>query len=340
MSVIAAAINDLDGYNAVAVTTAPADGLYQVGRDTNGGIGGTQTFAEMGAEPPGIAGVDASGGLEEDIVFQLAGVNGSEVIRFEAGTSGSQMVEGIQMARDVTGVTAAYDGATGVLTFSAVDRGAEDYVGINMLEGGAGTTFMNDLSAYRANGTDTDAKINGVTAGSRGNEIWLRQSTLDLNMIVEPDTIGDFTFTITGGGALLQLGAVVESAQQVRIGIPGINSGSLGGISGWLYEVVSGGGADLGADPSKAYKIIEEAINQVASIEGQFGAIQRTLINPKIETLSDSVVNLTEMESSIRDADFAKETAALTRSQILIEAGTQILTVANKNPEQVLQLLR
>jgi flagellin len=47
-----------------------------------------------------------------------------------------------------------------------------------------------------------------------------------------------------------------------------------------------------------------------------------------------------DAESSIRDADFAKETANLTRAQILVQAGTSVLAIANQNPQNVLALLR
>ena len=57
-------------------------------------------------------------------------------------------------------------------------------------------------------------------------------------------------------------------------------------------------------------------------------------------SLSDTVANLQEAESSIRDADFAKEAARLTRAQILVQSGTTVLQQANQNPQSVLSLLR
>jgi flagellin len=49
---------------------------------------------------------------------------------------------------------------------------------------------------------------------------------------------------------------------------------------------------------------------------------------------------LKEAESSIRDADFAQESANLTRAQILVQSGTNVLSLANQNPQNVLSLLR
>ena len=62
---------------------------------------------------------------------------------------------------------------------------------------------------------------------------------------------------------------------------------------------------------------------------------RRIVVGP----LSDTLEALTEAESSIRDADFAAETANLTRSQILQQAGTAMLAQANALPQNVLSLL-
>jgi flagellin len=63
-------------------------------------------------------------------------------------------------------------------------------------------------------------------------------------------------------------------------------------------------------------------------------------LETNIFTLNDTLANLTDAESSIRDADFAAESANLTRSQILVHSGTSVLSIANSNPQNVLSLLR
>ena len=96
----------------------------------------------------------------------------------------------------------------------------------------------------------------------------------------------------------------------------------------------------LTTDPTKAAKIVDEAITQVTSLRGRLGAFQSTSLETNKNTLNDTLVNLTEAESQIRDADFAAESAALTRAQILVQSGTTVLQVANQNPQNVLALLR
>ena len=125
-----------------------------------------------------------------------------------------------------------------------------------------------------------------------------------------------------------------------RLGITSVNTARLGGVSGKLFQLGSGGSADLLSDPTTAARIIEEAINQVTGLRGRLGAFQRTTLETNKNALNDTLVNLTDAESQIRDADFAAETAALTRAQILVQSGTTVLALANQNPQNVLSLLR
>ena len=82
-----------------------------------------------------------------------------------------------------------------------------------------------------------------------------------------------------------------------------------------------------------------EAISQVATLRGKLGAVQKNAIDSNIRSLQTSLEQVTSAQSSIRDADFAQETAALTRSQILVQAGTNVLALSNQAPQSVLSLL-
>ena len=79
---------------------------------------------------------------------------------------------------------------------------------------------------------------------------------------------------------------------------------------------------------------------RVTSLRGRLGAFQKTTLETNIFALNDTLAALTEAESSIRDADFADESARLTRAQILVQSGTSVLAIANQNPQNVLALLR
>jgi flagellin-like hook-associated protein FlgL len=147
-------------------------------------------------------------------------------------------------------------------------------------------------------------------------------------------------FSIIGGGAQFQLGPDVVSNQQARLGITAVNTARLGGVSGKLFELRTGGGKSIENDVGGAARIIDEVITQVTGLRGRLGAFQRTTLDTNIFTLNDTLESLTDAESSIRDADFAAESARLTRAQILVQSGTSVLTIANQTPQNVLALLR
>ena len=77
----------------------------------------------------------------------------------------------------------------------------------------------------------------------------------------------------------------------------------------------------------------------MSSLRSQLGAIQNRF-ESTISNLSSVAENLTASRSRIQDADFAAETAALTRAQILQQAGVAVLAQANAAPQTVLGLFR
>ncbi len=184
------------------------------------------------------------------------------------------------------------------------------------------------------------ATVNGVKASGDGNTLSINTATLDLSITVDEGSDTNFDFDITGGGALFQLGPDVVSNQQARMGVQSLYTAKMGGASGRLYELASGGDKTLASDPNAAYRVVSEVIGKVATLRGRLGAFQRTTVETNIASLTDTLVNLTDAESTIRDADFAKESSELTRAQILVQSGTSVLGIANSNPQSVLSLLR
>jgi flagellin len=113
----------------------------------------------------------------------------------------------------------------------------------------------------------------------------------------------------------------------------------LGGTVGRLYQLGSGDNASLTTNTNLASQIVTAAIDSVDSLRGRLGAFQSATVDTNIATLTNTVTNLTAAQSQIQDADFAAESSNLTRDQILVQSGTSVLAIANKNPENVLSLL-
>ena len=301
---------------------------------------GSTTLDGAGADPDATANTGATGGraLLGDVVAQISGASGAEVFSFQSGASINQMVNALNLVSDATGVGASYSGGT--LTLASTAYGSDAFVDVDVISEGAGGTFENNLSATRATGTDIDANVNGIAATGDGNTFSINTATLDLSITVSAGSNTAFNFSITGGGAQFQLGPDVVSNQQARFGIQSVGAASLRGASGRLYQLGTGESAALATDPTLAAQIVDQVIDKVTSLRGRLGAFQKTTIETNIQSLSDTLENLTDAESSIRDADFAAETAALTRAQILVQSGTSVLAIANSNPQNVLALLR
>jgi flagellin len=86
-------------------------------------------------------------------------------------------------------------------------------------------------------------------------------------------------------------------------------------------------------------KKIDDAMDQVNSVRGQLGALQ-TRFEKTVENIDIMSENVTAARGRIVDADFAKETANLSRAQILQQAGTAMVAQANQLPQSVLSLLK
>ncbi|MBB3274547.1 MULTISPECIES: flagellin [unclassified Pseudoxanthomonas] len=89
----------------------------------------------------------------------------------------------------------------------------------------------------------------------------------------------------------------------------------------------------------QALEIVDKALTAVNSARADLGAVQNRFTSV-VANLQTSSENLAASRSRIRDTDFAKETAELTRTQILQQAGTAMLAQANQVPQNVLSLLR
>ncbi len=253
---------------------------------------------------------------------------------YSGTTTGGLAAEGNFDAGDVVG--------TGGLDFKSNDYGTSKFVSVKALSGTFVTVDAADTAKERDYGADASVRINGIGAIADGLDIKLNTSVLDLGFRLDSTfAAGTSTsFSITSGGAQFQLGPDVVSTQQARIAIQSMSTAVLGGVNGRLYQLRSGQSFDLTTDTTSAAKVVDQAITKVTGLRGRLGAFQKTTLDVNIATLSDTLENLTAAESAIRDADFAAESAALTRAQILVQSGVSVLSIANQNSQNVLSLLR
>ena len=293
--------------------------------------GSAQTATVAG---PGAA-LSASG---TGATIRVAGNLGSQQLSFAAGTAQSSIATAINAVKDATGVSATVSGAA--LNLNSTAYGSKSFVTVETLSG----TFGTDGTDF---GVDLSATVNGAQAQTDGLNIQYRSELLDVNLNAT-DAI-NFTggaaqqanFSISGGGATFALGTKVTENDKASFGIGSVNTSSLGTTAARLSSLGSGGVNNLTGDNlTTAQKSIDAAIKQVSQLRGRLGAFQKFTIGSTINNLGVAYENVSASESAIRDTDFAQETAALTRSQILSQAATTVLQQANSAPQSALALLR
>jgi len=171
-------------------------------------------------------------------------------------------------------------------------------------------------AGFANSGTTSLATVNN--AGVSATQTVLGSTSVASTAIMSGQVTFDSTkaFVVTGTAAAVVSGATESSVLQK--------------VSDLDISTVSG--ANL------AMSVVDAAISQVSNQRAKFGALQNRF-SSTISNLDTSIENLSAARSRIRDADFAVETAELTRTQILQQAGTAMLAQANSIPQNVLSLL-
>ncbi len=285
--------------------------------------------------------------IASSIAIEVTGTRGVTTLRFLSGTSVDAIYQAVNQAKEASGVEAVWlnsaNPASGV-AFRSAGYGTEEFVNIQTLPGSGSFVVTDAAGAIKSRdiGQDAAATINGALSIGRGLDLTLNATTLNLTLrLKEGFPLTSTSFAITGGGALFQLGPDVSPNQQVNIGVQSVAASRLGNTEiGFLSQIVTGEkfAVDRGYT-AEASEIVNEAIRQVAVLRGRLGAFERNTLQTNINSLGITMENLTASESAIRDTDFAQETSRLTRNQILVNAGTSVLALANSTPQSVLSLL-
>ncbi len=134
------------------------------------------------------------------------------------------------------------------------------------------------------------------------------------------------------GGTTLQIGAGNTTDDKLTVTIGNASAAS-------LSVDASAAAVSTQASAQASLAAIDSAINQVSTMQGSLGSIQNRL-QDAINNLQVAVENTTAANSRIVDVDVASETANLSRSQVLEQAGISVLSTANQLPQLAIKLLQ
>ncbi len=351
---------------------------FQVGSEANQTI--SVSLGEATARAIGSNRIDIGGTGIGDVVLAAAPTNqvgGTADIDISGplgqGTIAAADIAAASSARTLAGQINGLEASTGVsadarsgANLSALS--AAGNVSFTLAGTGTGTasvsvniTDVNDLSDL-ASAINSESATTGIVATANGDNIDLVNENGDDIVITAfaVDTAGDQTLTVTAldydGVATTETGNLDEAAAattgalvsgQIRT-----SASDSFNITSTDATIVAGGGTtasaltavsdvDIGTQTGaqSAIAIVDAAITAIDSQRAAIGAVQNRL-QSTISNLQSVSENVSAARSRIQDADFAAETASLTRNQILQQAGISVLAQANALPQQVLSLLQ
>lgn len=258
--------------------------------------------------------------------------SGLRIVRAGDDPAGLSMSEG--MRSQIAGARQANRNISQAISMLQTADGGYEQIG-NML------IRLKELAVQAADATLSDTNRSAI-------RLEVSQLLLEMERIAQSTTYNGMTLINAGSSpnASLVLSFYVGDGslgsptfQIVGFSIRGI-SASLNGISiaGTLFTI---GAASFGTlnEAARVVDHVHAAIDALSSLRTELGAVVNRLERAQ-RNIQTMLENTHHSESVIRDADFAAETAALTRAQILIQAGTSVLQQANNLPQNVLLLLQ
>lgn len=327
--------NLLDGGSGVAVTASNASATNLQGTaDTKSGtislIGtditlATNAITTAAGSTNNKALTDASKNLDANSTI---GINGT-TFSFTTSDTVQNALDTINAASGSTGVTASWKTGDG-FTFTSAAIGSAAKVEITA----AGTgDFTN--TAGTTNGTDAVIKDTGSSLTNLGGSIKTSGNTVTVTsgnyegLSFDLTAANDVNLTVgTNNSLKMQIGA--NSGQTMSMSINDMSAKALGVDS---LDLSTQTGAE------SALTAIDKATATVSSERSKLGAYQNRLTST-INNLGTTSENLTSAESSITDVDMAKEMSEFSKNNILSQAAQAMISQANQQPQQVLQLLR
>ncbi len=334
-SIKTTATGNTSGASSFAGTVAGTIGVNQNAAQTLTvqGNGTTSTYAAAaGATAYAIAkGINAASGSTG---VTATATTTATLANFTAGTQsftiqGAPKADG--SANPVT-VTATMATATDVGGLAAAINAQSGVTGINAIaDTSTGKISLSQAQGYDIGITNNLTANNSTTLqGSTGTAKALVRGAADAAAVGDSMTVGG-TLSFNSSGSF-----TVGTSAAGTIFTAAANSSALSSVASIDITTLTNG---IPSGANDALQVIDSALANISSSRASLGALQNRFTSV-VSSLSTTSENLSAARSRILDADFASETANLTRGQILQQAGTAMLAQANSLPNGVLALLR
>jgi flagellin-like hook-associated protein FlgL len=287
-----------------------------------------------------------------DVSMTLTGPGGAKTFQFRDGMTAPEVALEINRTTMESGLRAELvdpSDPTQGIRVSTVDYGSKARITVAVTAGNPDAiTFQDSLGnrTIAVEGLDARATVNGHQIVGRGKMLHYATASMTFEMEItdafnRSSKPAQTDFVIASGGAMFQVGPQIGSDQQVSFGIVNMEASNLGWPSvGYLSDVVSGGSKSLQAGNLTEFQaIVERASTQVASMRSRIGSFQNNTLKMASKSLQQTLENIAAARSQILDTDYAAETSAMVRQQVLADATRAAMSMAQQIPQHVLSLL-
>ncbi len=219
-------------------------------------------------------------------------------------------------------------------------RNANDGISVGQTAEGALGQIANNLQRIREISVQaSNGSISDTNRSQLQKEV--DQLTQEISRIVQTTEFNG-TKLLSGASTItFQVGFSGSEDNQVSVKTSNLAQNGTNGLNAYSGSLTATGAVNVttSGGASAAINKLDADIAQIANIRATFGSVQNRF-EAVVSNLQNYVENLSASKSRLIDADFAAETAQLTRNQILQQAGTAILAQANTVPQGALTLLR
>lgn len=325
--------------------------------NSSGNVLGNNAYTSTGTMENAVLGNGATNNTAAQNIT-VSGNSGSATVVVSAAQSANSIATAVNNNSNTTGVTATASttatisnlSGNGQVDFSLTGSNANAVNITASVTTGDLTELMNAINNVSAQtGITASAGNNGnaslVLTSTAGYDINLDNytNTAAANATVQVAGGGGAAVTLTSGtannGATVGGSVVFSSTNTFTLTTTAANTVLAAASETSALSSVSSIDLSTGQGATNAIAVIDAALTQIDDSRANLGAIENRL-GFTISNLGDISNNEAAAESRIRDADFAQETANLTRAQILQQAGTSILSQANSVPQMALKLLQ
>lgn len=266
-----------------------------------------------------------------DAEITLAGKRGSASFSVAATQTLDDVATAINAKSYLTGVGATVSGKQ--LSFTSVDYGASAAVSIQVTSGSFVTTGTGTA-------VDAQATINGVSYTGKGNSFTVNNNGLSYQMQFTSGFAGDFSpITVSGDALRYQLSTSLN--QPSILAIPGLQANRLGGVSGTVDQIASGGRySGLGSNTSQAIQIVDEAIGQLDTVQGNVSGFQKASIDSSSKLMDQLQVELQDSIVQTDGFDEPQQQSLLVYHQQLAANAAAGLTILYQQRYAAVQMLQ